>query len=549
MRRFAPPVPRWSSFAVCLAVVLISGSTPSAQQTTTPIADPNVNMVRGITLPTGDPFMQRQNEPSIAVSTRNPCHLVAGANDYRSVDIPFDNTPPPNGESSISLAGDAWLGLFKSFDCGQKWSSTLLPGFPQDNSTVGLPLKGYEAGADPTVRAGSNGLFYYSGMVFNRGLQGLSKIFVARLIDNNNKERGDPIQFIDISTIDTGGKGQFLDKPWLAVDIPRSSFGPGATLGPSSAMCDVAGQRIPAGNVYMAWARFTGDSHDHSKLMFAKSADCGKTWKTFPLSNNQTISQGANLAIAPHDGTIYLTWREFAAAGSPVNMWIAVSSDGGETFSKPTLVAQNLKPFDQFRTTTKFRSNALPAITADHQNRVYVAWSETGYFSAADANGIIHNYARIVIAVSSDRGKTFLTRYPIDPVNVRGHQMMPSLAYAAGRIQAIYYDSREDASGVFNNFIDDKDVALGRLRHTIDVRGVQADPSAQPVFVAGGLSSLEISKYRQWSVETTDAGGNVERTSIEIGANPPNLQMYAAGTTPFIGDYIDVSALSAFPIQ
>ena len=27
----------------------------------------------------GDPFLQRQNEPSIAVSSRNPCHLLAGA--------------------------------------------------------------------------------------------------------------------------------------------------------------------------------------------------------------------------------------------------------------------------------------------------------------------------------------------------------------------------------------------------------------------------------------------------------------------------------------
>jgi len=235
MRRFAPLAPRLSSYLrqlICLAglfFVLVSG--PSAQQPQQPIVDPNVNMVRGIKFPDGDPYLQRQNEPSIAISTRNPCHLVAGANDYRSVDIPFDDTPlPPNGEPNISLAGDAWLGLFKSFDCGSKWQSTMLPGYPQDVSGKAPELKGYVAGADPTVRAGSNGLFYYSGMVFNRGSQGDSKIFVARLIDNNNKERGDPIEFLDVSVLDTGTKGQFLDKPWLAVDVPRASFGPGSTL-------------------------------------------------------------------------------------------------------------------------------------------------------------------------------------------------------------------------------------------------------------------------------------------------------------------------------
>ncbi len=30
-----------------------------------------------------------QNEPSIAVSTRNACHLLAGANDYGTVDLNF----------------------------------------------------------------------------------------------------------------------------------------------------------------------------------------------------------------------------------------------------------------------------------------------------------------------------------------------------------------------------------------------------------------------------------------------------------------------------
>ena len=89
----------------------------------------NVNMVSGMTLPDGDPFLQRQNEPSGAVSTRNPLHLLAGANDYRTVDYP--------GLPDHEQIGDAWLGVFKSVDGGDAWTSTLLPGYPQDTSAEG----------------------------------------------------------------------------------------------------------------------------------------------------------------------------------------------------------------------------------------------------------------------------------------------------------------------------------------------------------------------------------------------------------------------------
>src|ERR1700737_3122830 len=109
----------------------------------------NVNMVAGTDWPGGDPFLQRQNEPSIAVSSRNGLHLVAGGNDYRTVDLP--------GLPGDRPTGDAWLGLFKSVDAGETWSSTLIPGYPQDVSPIGLasPLKGFDAAADPLVRAGA----------------------------------------------------------------------------------------------------------------------------------------------------------------------------------------------------------------------------------------------------------------------------------------------------------------------------------------------------------------------------------------------------------
>src|SRR5574338_1465512 len=140
-----------------------------------PVAGQNVNMVSGTGWPGGDPFLQRQNEPSAAVSSSNPLHLLAGANDYRTVDLPSVVVD--------KAAGDAWLGVFKSFDGGQTWQSTLLPGYPQDTSPEGLasPLHGYGAAADPTLRAGTEGLFSLSGIVFDRGTnRGL--VFVTRFL-------------------------------------------------------------------------------------------------------------------------------------------------------------------------------------------------------------------------------------------------------------------------------------------------------------------------------------------------------------------------------
>ena len=165
--------------------------TASAQQIA---VGSNVNMVGGpaslspgppFTI-TGDPYLQRQNEPSMACSSRNPVNCLAAANDYRLVGTP--------GVQDGRVTGDAWLGVFWTHDEGQTWRSTLLPGFPQDTSTDGLasPITGLGAAADPTVRAGTNGLLYVSGVAFNRPNESTSNggktgsFFVALYVDDNN---------------------------------------------------------------------------------------------------------------------------------------------------------------------------------------------------------------------------------------------------------------------------------------------------------------------------------------------------------------------------
>src|SRR4026207_1153237 len=112
-----------------LAYALIAALAIGSVVIRAPIPGQNVNMVTGKTFPGGDPWLQKQNEPSGAVSTKNPCHLLAGANDYRAV-----NVAGLPGDKEI---GDAWVGWYTSISCGQTWYSARVPGYPQATSPAG----------------------------------------------------------------------------------------------------------------------------------------------------------------------------------------------------------------------------------------------------------------------------------------------------------------------------------------------------------------------------------------------------------------------------
>ena len=318
-------------------------------------------MVSGTEWPGGDPFLQRQNEPSMAASTRRPCTLLAGANDYRTVDVP--------GLEEGEVTVDAWLGVFKSFDCGNTWSSTLLPGYPQEEpESPGRDsvLYGFAAGADPTVRAGTNGMFYYSGIVFDRDDHGLGQVFVSRFIDNNNVEwlGGDSIEYLGAVAIDTGTSGQFLDKPWLAADVPRSGAETCA-IPPTYPT-----QYFDGGNVYIAYAMFTGKGGS-AKIMFSRSTDCGATFsRPIKISESDSVVQGTSVAIDPDTGYVFVTWRRIAAGSDPDAIMIAKSENSGQRFTKPIEVASPIFPFAQGTSNISFRTLAFPTMAIDGDGRV-----------------------------------------------------------------------------------------------------------------------------------------------------------------------------------
>src|SRR6266550_1015721 len=549
-------------FTVLSALLMPSASVAQ-------VAGQNVNMVSGTQWPTGDPFLQRQNEPSMAVSTRNPMHILAGANDYRTVDLEL-------ALSGGAETGDSWLGVFKSFDGGLIWQSTVLPGCPQavpqctDSGALGGQ---YQAASDPVVRAGTNGMFYYAGLAFDRptsstSASSFSSIFVARYNDLNNNENLDPITYIDTHLVATGNSSQFLDKPSLAVDIPRSgaatcSFtasepGAGANGGNLAVQ-----QSFAAGSVYIAYTDFLAATKANSTpthLMFSRSTDCGVTWSApVQINTGTATSQGSAIAVNPLNGNVYATWRQFASTGVPDAIMIAQSTNGGRSFSAPVRIS-TFQPFDQGTTGTSFRTNAYPAITTDFFGFVYVAFSARGLTASGDAR---------VLAAGSIDGTHWTPAIMVDnpPQNARtnpsgrGHQIMPAITFANGRLTLLYYDLRLDhyendytpstnspgtysatltpqgelappspmPSKVFTNYVDDAGLTL--RRHTIDLRVLQL--GIFPTVVLG--PSVSVSQYAYGCCVNPNLP-DIEQFKFNV----PNLPLFAQGQVPFLGDYIEV---------
>jgi hypothetical protein len=586
-------------------------------------AGANVNMVSGTDWTTGDPFLQRQNEPSSAVSTRNPLHLLAGANDYRTVDLP--------GLLGIDERGDAWLGIFKSFDGGQTWQSTLLPGYPLDSSLDGLasPLRGFQAGADPAVRAGTNGLFYYSGIAFNRGANALGAVFVARFIDNDNRENGDAtrtqgaitnvtpadsIRYLGETIVGRGNATQFLDKPWLAVDVPR---GPATcTITFTNPDGSAGSETVPAGAAFVSYTAFTtgstsSDNDDdddiatsNTQILFSRSSDCGKSFGSPVRIAGSSINQGSVIVVDPSSAgnstaTVYVAWRRFADSFHRGGIAIAKSIDGGATFGSPvdvvTFPSSCLAtptgagcPIDQGLSIGggSFRTNTYPTMAVDDSGRVYVSWSQrqangdARIMMSVSANGVTWTGSGSPVdlgLVADDNGNAFTNL--ANPS--RGHQIMPTLTFNAGKLMLVYYDLRQDhtlgiftltpdltgytetrkllgeldpsnpnynPAAVFNPFMTDGANGVGTTltirRHTIDLQGAQTSPAAAGSLVVPSFNSFRISRY-QFGVNPFDSTSVAEQLQV----NTPNLPLFVSGTQPFIGDYIDIAGAPSFIIN
>jgi hypothetical protein len=443
-----------------------------------------------------------QNEPTLAIDPRNPSVWTSGSNDYCTV---------PN-------TTDAWAGFYRSTDGGASWTDSLLPAYPGDASPQGLasPLHQMVAGGalaagDPLQAWDGEGRLFYMGNNFNRGIlngesggtrNNTGDIWVATYEPanpaNTSTDGSRYVRTVILAT-NTFGLGHFNDKTGLAVD-PATGY------------------------VYAAWSDFHGSGCN--EILFSRSTDHGAHFSApQKISSGICGNQGPYIAIGPA-GEVYIAWQGTTGGSFGQNgtngAAFAVSTNHGATFSKARLVAT----YDAF-VSGQFSGNgarecgdppfacpsgetfprfdlAGPSIAADNVNGTIVL-----AFQARQASG----QGQIEYVLSDDGGATWSTPALLAP-SASGHQFFPWITASAGRVNAIWYDSRGDSAYA-------------------PTRAPCNDPT-------GHVSACLNVRY----AESTD-GGATWGSSIQVTETPtnPNYEQFGGRLVPFFGDYITVAAV------
>lgn len=324
-------------------------------------------------------------------------------------------------DSNIVVAGAILDKVYYSSNGGITWKK----------KTLTSPYGVY---GDPMLLADNKGDFYYAHLSDPKGSQGNDPTWLDRIVIQKSTDKGA-----------TWSQGTYAglhhpkdqDKHWLAVDprdnslvmtwtefdkydsrdpkdksrilFARSNDG-GKTWSSEATLSQLEGDCLdddnttegavpaigPKGEIYVAWSYA-------NKIYFDRSLDAGKTWLatdkvvadqpggwTFDIpgifrANGLPIT-ATDLSNGPNRGTIYVNWCDQRNGTNDTDVWIAKSTDGGNSWSGPTRVNNDGAGHQQFFTWLAVDpvTGYLYVVFYDRRNHpddntdVYLAYSKDG---------------------------------------------------------------------------------------------------------------------------------------------------------------------------
>jgi hypothetical protein len=402
--------------AVLVAVIVLAAAAVALAVSAT---DSQANEPQVAGDPTSDTTAvfptNKQNEPSIAVDPTDPSKLIAGSND--------EQLQPPCGPGPVrgadADANDCSFfpnvgtdGIYTSSNGGTSWTNQgLLPGFSDNGGSL-------VSDGDPVIVFGPKP----AGQGFS--FAGGARAYYASLASYaSGAAKGQQApELLTVSTSDDDGAS--WSNPVVAAN------GHGYIFNDKEAIwADANSSSTFFGRVYISWTQFRDVPGCAEPIMFAYSADGGQTWtrpNQITTAHNCGLGgrQGSTIRTGP-DGSVYLVYEDSDQTGSI--QALAVSHDGGRTFSRPTRIA-GVKDIADPIPGANFRTDSFASVGVDQTTgTVYVAWAD-----AASGQGAIE------LTSSTDGGKTWSSPQVVSQAS-DGYAFFQGLDVAAnGRVDIAY---------------------------------------------------------------------------------------------------------------
>jgi hypothetical protein len=552
--------------AACLTVLFVgavSASTPGTDVKLTHDAN-DPGYVSAYTLATGNPYTDdtldecsvsrgRQNEPAVAVDPRNTDVILGSSNDYCGV---------YNRGAAAGAVGPIWLGYYRSEDSGDSFVSSLVPGYPDDQSPYRSLSQARTASAgDPVIAWDAQGRAFFGSESSDDpagSLKTFGDVFVARYVNSGGGTINDGKRYAGTTIVSRGSAAPFLlgifnDKTTIEADHNSDS------------RCD--------NNVYFAYSRFSGAAGGVG-IYFSRSTNHGATF-THPYKVSQTISdvQFPDIAVTGNSN-LYLVFRSFASGRGPEgnSLYYVKSTNCGATFSRPKVLqdfiandaqdesspeaaprqtraddpnsgdkdaaeagtARDCGDFADACTSgyTFFRRDTQPRATADqfdtaHADRFYVVYDaskgpivDTGSTYGTNGPGKGSQAAIYFLRVNGASGAKFGPNV-IDN-EAAGHQVFPDISAdnpdsgSRGTLHTIWWDSRND----------------------------ECYSVTRPIGNCDDLTTVP--SLDAWAAVSGNYGTSWDSSRVSDVTTNPNYEQFDNRAVPFAGDYLYVSSVNDF---